>query len=123
MSTIRARASNPVIDTAFAERLATETSTNKFDIHEHIADLYSGMPEKFVADLYSGLVWHLDNVAIANTLKQLVNKLPTDAITIDSQSELQNTLENLVKVEVLIHTLRESVVHECNRRNSTHRLV
>lgn len=95
MSTIRARASNPVIDTAFAERIAAETSANKFDIHEHIADLYSGMPEKFMADLYSGLVWHLDNVVIANTLKQLANKLPADAITIDSHSELQNTLDEM----------------------------
>jgi len=99
MSTVRARASNPVIDTEFAERLS-HGSTANFDIHESIADIYAGANPKFITDLYSGLVWYLDNQVIANNLKATALKLPTSGpITIDSESELRNELETMWESE------------------------
>lgn len=104
MSAVRARASNPVIDTEFAERLS-HGSTANFDIHESMADVYAGANPKFITDLYSGLVWYLDNQVIANNLKQIALKLPAPAATgkftttIDSESELRNELETLWESE------------------------
>lgn len=95
MTSLRARVSNPVIDTEFAERLGTTMATTKFDIHQSIADLYAGAPPKFMGDLYSNLVWHLDNMVIANNLKQMATKMPEPVTppTIDSQAELASALD------------------------------
>lgn len=84
----------------FLQRISA-MPVGSFDIHVHLADMFVGKSDKFIADVYSRLAWYLDESVVKGELKSLSTKLPIPEgnITLDSNSELFNALAEIYESE------------------------